>query len=45
MIPNPLIRYAVVTVATALVPVVVERLAERWHGRKATAPGRRLVGT
>src|SRR6185437_4267869 len=34
IIPNPLLRYAVVTIGSALVPVVVGRIGERWANRR-----------
>ncbi|MEO6865918.1 MAG: hypothetical protein ABI229_10735 [Gemmatimonadaceae bacterium] len=43
IIPNPLVRYAIVTVATALVPVIIDKIAERWHGRRLVAATQRRL--
>ena len=40
-IPNPLIRFAAVTAATALVPLLVEKVAERLSGRRSRPHDRR----
>jgi hypothetical protein len=37
IIPNPLLRYAVVSVGTALVPIVLTRIGERRANRRSTA--------
>ncbi len=34
-IPNPIVRYAVVTAATTLAPFLIDRAVERWNGRGA----------
>jgi hypothetical protein len=34
IIPNPVVRYAVVTAVTALVPIAMTRITERWHRRR-----------
>jgi len=38
IIPNPVVRYVVVTAVTALVPVAITRITERWHRRRARGP-------
>ena len=40
LIPNPLLRYAIVTIATALVPVVLDKFAERWRRGRITGTPR-----
>lgn len=47
VIPNPILRYAVVTAATALAPMVVDRAVAAWRAHKgrsssAAAPVRAL---
>jgi len=37
IIPNPLLRYVVVSVGTALVPIVLTRIGERRANRRSTA--------
>lgn len=36
VIPNPILRYALVTAATAIVPVLVDRAVEAWNSRRAS---------
>jgi hypothetical protein len=44
IIPNPLLRYAVVTIGSAVVPVLAARIGERWAIRRArTHKNRRIV--
>jgi len=40
IIPNPLVRYAIVTIGTAVVPVLAARIGERWANRRATGLGK-----
>lgn len=41
IIPNPLVRYAIVTIATAVVPVLAAGIGERWANRRVTGRGKR----
>jgi hypothetical protein len=34
-IPNPVLRFVAVTAATTLVPLLVNKAAERWHSRRS----------
>ncbi len=40
-IPNPVVRYAVVTAATTLAPFIVDRAVEQWHARAGARVSRR----
>jgi len=35
LIPNPVLRYAAVTAATALAPIIVNKVADRWRSRRS----------
>jgi hypothetical protein len=41
VIPNPIVRYVVVTATTALVPIIVNRAAKHWRERRARRGQRR----
>ncbi|MDQ6736608.1 MAG: hypothetical protein M3Z30_02760 [Gemmatimonadota bacterium] len=34
VIPNPIIRFAIVTIGTAVVPILADKISERWHARR-----------
>ncbi|MGI8545978.1 MAG: hypothetical protein ACR2M1_01385 [Gemmatimonadaceae bacterium] len=42
-IPNPVVRYAVVTAATTLAPFVVDRAVGYWHNRSDARTLRRSL--
>ncbi len=42
-IPNPIVRYALVTAATTLTPLVVDRAVSYWHGRSDARALRRSL--
>ncbi len=42
-IPNPIVRYAVVTAATTLAPLIVDRAVGQWHARSDARALRRSL--
>lgn len=44
-IPNPIVRYAVVTAATTVAPLLVNKAMDRWHHRQDSRALRRSMAT
>ena len=43
VIPNPVLRYAVVTAATALVPILIAKASDQWKARRGAGARRRRL--